>query len=60
MKSRTLVISGPHLPRYEGYDEDTEQVAINAIATVTGKTIDRSMILNCHRQGKEKKLIYLE
>ena len=56
--SRILVISGS-LPKFNR-EEDVEEVAISAIATVTGMTGHRKDILNAHRQGRKKDLIYVE
>ena len=59
MGSRILVISGASLAVFTR-EEDTEELAISAIASVTGKTIKRRAILNAHREGKKKELIYVE
>ena len=56
---RILVISGHHLPRFTD-EEDTEKVAIGAIKTVTGINVEKKSIANVHRQGKSKKIIFVE
>ena len=59
IRNRILVLSGYNLPRYTD-KEDTEEVAIQAVKTVTGLNVERRSILNVHRQGKDRKLIYVE
>ena len=59
VRFRTLVISGTGLPGYADR-EDIFDVAIQAIFSVTGKTVDKSMIAHLHRQGRERKRIFVE
>jgi len=37
-----------------------EEIAISAIAAVTGRTVEDRSILNIHRQGRKKNVIYVE